>query len=442
MRDVSRRGFLAGAAAVVAGSAILAACDDPLTRGIPKPKNEPELGNPNDAPFDTVVVLMMENRSFDSFLGWLPGADGKQHGLSYPDNAGHMIPTFPLAPDWRGCRYHGPLHDFASVDLQFNHGAMDGWLKTQPPNDAFPLGYYTAADLPITAALARHYTAFDRYFCSFLGPTWPNRIFTHSATTDIDFTGVYPTGDIPRPVQLDLAIWDRLADAGVSAGYYSIAGPVTGLYASKKYDSITHAEFRFFEHAANGTLPHVSYIDPDYTTPPAIAGHANSDHPDGNVHDGEMYIRRIYEALRQSPQWDRMVFVLTFDEHGGFFDHVTPPPVDTDIVIPGAFPQPNFDYLGVRVPTIAMGPFAPRRVEKAGPYEHCSILRMIEWRWGLEPMTRRDATARNLAHALDFQPRHDTLELASFDPGVLLPCGPEPKFDTDRETNEPAKLAN
>jgi phospholipase C len=115
-----------------------------------------------------------------------------------------------------------------------------------------------------------------------------------------------------------------------------------------------------------------------------------------------------------------MVFVLTFDEHGGFYDHAAPPRVADDTHIPG--PAPDFTRLGFRVPCIVMGPFAPARVVHTGPYEHCSILRMIEWRWNLEPMRARDRHARNLAEVLDFSARRDPVALPEYDPPAARQC--------------------
>jgi phospholipase C len=117
-----------------------------------------------------------------------------------------------------------------------------------------------------------------------------------------------------------------------------------------------------------------------------------------------------------------MVFVLNFDEGGGFYDHVDPPQAEDDTVLPGSGPKPDLTQLGFRVPAIAMGPFAPQRIETAGPYEHCSILRMVEWRWDLEPMTLRDANARNLAEALDFRADRDPLTLPAFTPADTGAC--------------------
>jgi phospholipase C len=414
-REVARREFLGTLAAVGA----LAACSSSKTArssgttGRTSGKAQ-SLPKPADAPFDTVVLLMMENRSFDHFLGWLPGADGKQAGLRYPDRNGTLHATHALAPDFQGCSSHDPRHDWRSVAVQLDHGKCDGWLRTQAVGDTFPVGYYTAQDLPITAALARGHTVCDQYHCSVLGPTGPNRMYTWSATTDyLEFNGIM-NGQGTRPSQLQLSIFDRLHDAGVSAAYYAGKEPQSYAYASKKYDALTRSHAEFFAAARQGTLPHVVYVDPDLDSVAEFVGTATDDHPYGDVRRGEAWIRDVYQAIATSPQWDRTVLVVTFDEHGGFFDHVLPPRVADDTKLAG--PGPDFGRLGFRVPCVIAGPFAPARVVQAGPFEHCSVLRMIEWRWNLPPMTARDRGARNLAEALD---------LSSHTRPVALPVLPQ-----------------
>lgn len=370
-------------------------------RGLPRPE---------DAPFDTVVVLMMENRSFDHLLGWFRGADGRQAGLRYRDRAGALRSTHALAPDFQGCGFHDPRHDWRSVAMQFDAGRCDGWLLMQAVGDTYPIGYYTAADLPVTAALARGHTVCDRYHCSVLGPTGPNRMYAWSATTDyLEFDGIL-NGEGTRPSNVQLAIFDRLRDAEVSCAYYAGKEPQSYAYASKRYDALTRSHMGFFGAAAAGTLPHVAFVDPDLDSAAEFVGTAVDDHPYGDIRRGEAWIGAVYRALSRSPQWDRLVFVLTFDEHGGFFDHVVPPVVTDDTVLRG--PGPDLKRLGFRVPCIVGGPFAPARVEHRGPFEHCSILRMIEWRWDLPPMTARDRHARNLAEVLDLSAHAEPVALA------------------------------
>lgn len=425
-QPLTRRRFLAGSLAA-AGAVTLDACTSKKAKPPKRAATRPAAA---DAPFDTVVVLTMENRSFDHLLGWFPGADGRQAGLTYADSAGAAHPTWPIAPDWQGWRYGDPRHDWPAVAEQLNGGACDGFLKTQAVGDTYPISYYTADDLPVLAELARSYTTFDQYFCSMLGATWPNRFYQHCAATDVDGTGIYPyledakslpPPDRTRPSKLDLAIWDRVRDAGLSGGYYYFSEPMTGLFASRRYDDISHTYDLFKEHASAGKLPNVTFLDPEYGTIPELTGTSNDMHPHGSVKVGDAFIGEVYELLRSSPQWERMVFVLTFDEHGGFYDHVPPPKVRDDNVNPNPGPHPDYGRLGFRVPTVVMGPWAPRRVEHGGPYEHCSILRMIEWRWGLQPMRARDRYAKNLADALVFSKGRSAVDVPNEVPPPTVP---------------------
>jgi phospholipase C len=247
---LDRREFL-GWAGALAGGAIVASCSSSdrrtsSNRGLPAPAV---------APFDTVVTVMMENRSFDHLLGWLPGADGKQAGLAYADVAGRIHSTHRLAPDFQGCDWNDPRHTPSWVKRQYNHGKCDGFLKPQPLGDTFPIGYYTADDLPIMAALARGHTVCDRYHCSVLGPTLPNRMYAWTGTTDYFEFDSPLTRDGPRPSDLKLAIFDRLHDAGVSHVYYAGKEPASYAFRSKRYDVITRPHAEFFEAARAGTLP-------------------------------------------------------------------------------------------------------------------------------------------------------------------------------------------
>jgi len=433
MVHITRRQFLTAAtgagalAAFGAGSPPASAATKSAAKA-KKPTRTGGITDPKKAPFDTVVVLMMENRSFDHLLGWMPGVNGKQAGLTYPDLHGKPAHTAPLGNHTQACGDKDPAHDWVSVATQYNNGKCDGWLKTQTTGDHFPIGYYQKPQLPILAALAKSYTLFDNYHCSLMAATWPNRFYQLSAATDVDETGVFPGPDGTRPCDLDLAIFDRTQAAGLSAGYYTWGEPMTELYASKRYDSITYPKDQFFAQAKAGTLPNVTFIDPDYTDVAEYLGTSNDYHPHGNIEAGEGYLRDVYNAVKSSPQWDRTVFVLNFDEHGGFYDHVKPPTVVDDNVNPNPGPHPNYSRLGFRVPAIAMGPFAPKKIETAGPYEHCSVLSMIEWRWGLKPMTARDANAKNLADALDFTTRRAPIELPAFSTPTPAVACPDPSI--------------
>jgi len=428
-KQFSRRDFLAAAAGATALGVSGCGGETETCATGPDGRVTCALPEPAEVPFDTVVVLMMENRSFDHMLGWLPGANGRQDGLVYVDEAGISHATWPIAPDFQGCRYQDPDHTWKGIAIQYADGRCDGFLKTREdrsrPQDLYPVSYYRKQDLPILAALAEGYTTFDNYFCSMQGPTWENRLYQLTGTTQVgmdEVIGHFPRNDAERPCTIGTAIFDRLREAGVRTAYYYHGEPMTGLFKSKRYDDISLPIERFFEDARRGALPNVVFVDPDYTDAAEDAGTSNDYHHRGSVLVAEGFVASVYNALKDGPQWGRMVFVLNFDEHGGFFDHVVPPPCQDDTVqtVPGPFP--DLKRLGFRVPAIAMGPFAPRKVETAGPYEHCSVLRMIEWRWNLEPMTTRDRTAKNLADALDFKNRRAALALPPFTPPPNIAC--------------------
>lgn len=173
------------------------------------------------------------------------------------------------------------------------------------------------------------------------------------------------------------------------------------------------------------TWPNVSFVEPNCQTIPELLGTSNDDHPHGSIRSGEGFIQQVYEAVVNSPQWDRTVMVLNFDEWGGFFDHVVPPKVMDDTVNPDPGPRPDYRQLGFRVPCILISPFAPARIEHGGPYEHCSILRMIEWRWDMPPMSARDERAKNLAEVLDFSARRTPVRLPAFTTPAPVECPPQ-----------------
>ena len=392
-RPVSRRAFLGTAAA-----AALAA--QPLARAaLAAPAKLP--AHPAKSGLDHVIVVMMENRSFDHILGWLPGADGKQAGLTFADKNGVAHQTFSLAPDFQGCAYHDPGHGAADAVIEWNNGACDGWLRTAN-NDVYSIGYYRRQDLPFLGKVAPAFTTCDRYFAPFLGPTFPNRFYSLSGTTDrIDDAQVRT--DLPT-------IFDRFSAKRIPAAYYHGNFPFLLLY--QRYAAISHPWTTFYKQCMTGKLPAFSYIDPNYTftdTGPSSGNQGNDDHPHADIRAGEYFMSQIYNAVVRSPAWPRTLLIYTFDEWGGFFDHV-PPPAAQDS-------NPAYRQRGFRIPCILVSPFARRGHVAHGVYDHTSILRLLEWRFGLAPMTMRDATANNLAGALDFT--HRNLSAPRITPPVL-----------------------
>lgn len=346
-----------------------------------------ELPPPALSGIDHVVVVMMENRSFDHFLGWVPGADGVQAGLAYADANGTALETRDFAPDYQGCPWADPAHGYSSGRTQCNGEAMDGFLLTQPVGDPFPVGYYTAESLPFYAGCAAHWTICDQYHSGILASTWPNRIYMHSGQTD-------RISNEERPCHLP-TVWDHLADAGLSGRYYFTDLPFLAIWGAGQLRYCERIP-AFFEAAAAGSLPSVSYVDPRFLG--EGNGSAADDHPFADIRAGQAFLNEIYEALIRSPQWERTLLVINYDEWGGFFDHVSPPyaPVSQADIDAG-----NDGRLGIRVPCVLIGPRVHRGTVCKLPLDPNSILNFISWRFGLPTLGVRGEST-NLAYALNF----------------------------------------
>ena len=377
---MSRRRFMGAAAA--AGAAAGASAG-PLASLLHASQPLP---SPSSSGIEHIIVVMMENRSFDHFLGWLPHANGKQAGLTYYDKLNQPHPTYHLT-DYQNCALEDPDHSYPGARAQYENGACDGWLKAGT-NDLFPIGYYGQRDLSFLGKSAPDWTVCSNYFAGLLAPTYPNRLYQHSAQTDrLDDSTTVST--LP-------AIWDRLAAAGLSGLYYYNDIPFTALWGSR-FLGISRPYGEFLAACATGTLPNVSYLDPRFED--ETSGTSNDDHPHADIRNGEAFLNQVYQAVTSSPAWANTVMVINFDEWGGFFDHV-PPPLRP---IPAADKAVGSDgRIGFRVPALVISPFARRSYVATTQFDHTSVLRMIEWRWNLDPLSVRDATANNLATVLDF----------------------------------------
>ncbi|HEX5116867.1 MAG TPA: alkaline phosphatase family protein [Pseudonocardiaceae bacterium] len=395
---------------------------------------------------ENVVILMMENRSFDHFLGWLPGADGRTD-LTFPSPDGNTYPNYPLAPDFQGCGYSDPDHSWEGFLVQHNEGRNDGFLM-RPTNPAdnpgvtladantFPIGFYTnladghggphrkaVPDVPVIGALAENYTTLDRYFCSFAGETFPNRFYQHAARTDRDHNSTV-LSTMP-------SIWDQLSPIpntqGVpTGGYFFRDSPFLALWGTKYFPfwhpfadgdqdalGIPVTTPSFIDTVAAGNLPNVSFLDPAFNS--EGNGTSADDHPLADIRLGERFIADAYHALSDAGYLDNTVFVVTFDEWGGFYDHVPPPKVidDTDPATVSHVGDtttdgqsiPDYRQLGFRVPAIVVSNLAPARVVHHGPFEHTSTLKLIESTFGLSALTARDANAEDLGQVLEREPR-------------------------------------
>ncbi|NGY06009.1 alkaline phosphatase family protein [Solimonas terrae] len=390
--DRTRRKVLAGIAAT-AGAAGLAACGgsgDAETAAAQK-----ALPAPADSGIDHIVVVMMENRSFDHYFSWAPGANVRPANVRMADSNGTMFGLRDLAPDYQNCTLADPSHSYDGGRTQFNDGKMDGFLLTQPAGDDFPLGYYTAASLPFYKGVVENFTLCDRYHCGILGPTQPNRYYMHAGQTNKKDNS---TNHFDLPT-----VWDALQSVGRTGRYYygDLAGwAMVSLEFSGHNPGVGNILpfSRFLDDAASGDLADVTYVDPAMLG--EGAGTSNDDHPFADIRSGQVLLNKIYDALRSSPVWDKTLLIINYDEWGGFYDHVPPP------LAPVTYEEykatGNDGRLGFRVPCMAIGPRARRGHIEKRLFDPNSILNMIAWRFGFAPLGARGATSMNFAYALDF----------------------------------------
>ncbi|MGI8576749.1 MAG: phospholipase C [Nocardioidaceae bacterium] len=359
----SRRGFLKGAAGALALSAGLGAGLGDLA----SPASATTLGRRNSRgsfPIKHVIVDCQENRSFDHYYGYAPwiGRYGVPTHYSQPDGHGGKVRPFhlpkPVSPDVG--------HDWATIHREWDFGEMDGFYTADGRQ---ALGYYTKQDLPFYYSLFDTSTLCVNYFCSMLGPTYPNRFYLVGGTSGgITTNGVYGYGVLDYPIILDL-----LEDAGVSWKVYNIgfdnvpqgySDNVFVFFKRWAHDPRTRASKQdYFDDLRRGALPQVSFVIPSYSR-------GWDEHPPADIRVGMRIQKELITALRNSSAWPRSAYVLTYDENGGYFDHVAPPEFDAY----GA---------GIRVPTWVISPYAKKRHLEPAVHEHASILKLLETLFGL-----------------------------------------------------------
>jgi phospholipase C len=324
-----------------------------------------------EGPIRHIVISCQENRSFDHYYGFAPqvqaGGFGPAPGYSQPDAVGGAHAPFELS----ALRSADPPHSWRAVHEQYNAGKMDGFYTTAQHdngdgNQAIP--YYTARELPFYYSLFRDFGLCANYFCSVLGPTLPNRFYLMSGTSGGITTnrrwgyGIFDSGGWP-------IILDLLDAAGVTWKIYTIGADnvetgdsdnVAVFWSRWAHDPRTIAtKDDYLQDVAHGRLPQVSWIVPSFTE-------GFDEHPPADVAVGMAFQQEMITALRRSSAWNHSAFLLTYDEHGGYFDHVAPPQVDA--------------YgLGVRVPFWVISPHARRGViTSRKPADHVSTLKFIE----------------------------------------------------------------
>ena len=347
----TRRGLI-GRGAALAGAAGLAGAGPLAAPAVARRRRRP--------PIDTIVVDCQENRSFDHYFGFAPfvGRHGVPAGYTQPDGSGGTVAPFHFT----SLSTNDIGHSWSDVHSEWNGGNMDGLFTTDGIDC---MGYYTREDLPFYYGLHKHFTLCVNYFCSVLGPTYPNRFYLAAGTSaGITTNGIWGFGVLDYPCILDLL--DR---AGVSWKVYNLgqfddvpAGESDNVYVFFKNfanDLRARASQEDYLHdAKHGRLPNVSFMIPSFTL-------GIDEHPPADVSVGMRLQKQMIEALQDGPQWHRSAYILTYDEHGGYFDHVAPPQADA--------------YgLGIRVPAWVISPHAkPGHLETA-VFEHASILKLIE----------------------------------------------------------------
>lgn len=389
----------------------------------------------------------MENHSYDNYLGMLERGDGlprDQAGrpaATNPTRQGHSVTSQRLTSTKQFARV--PSQSWEASHAQWAQGRNDGFVRSaedqdQPVDPGIAMGYWTEEDLPFYYALARTFPLADRWFSSCLGPTFPNRRFlvsgtAHGLTSDklsrtIDRPANGTIFDLLEryritwvnyhPVSHARPVGRRLAGAhGLRAG--RLVSGVVKPWAARLRTATTDAKsrleftadcyplglFRYVRHirsvdrlladAAAGTLPAVSVVDPDF--------HHNSEENPQDIQLGEAFAARVINAVMHGPGWLGTVLIWVHDEHGGYYDHVLPPEAVTpDDRHPEEGDGSRYDRYGFRVPAVIVSPYARPAYVSHQVHDHTSILKLIETKWNLPPLTRRDAQADNLLDSLDF----------------------------------------
>jgi phospholipase C len=390
-----------------------------------------------------IVVLMMENRSFDHMLGDLKkvnpnidGLDGTEANQANPDANGNSVQAQAQAT-YQGQVEPDPGHHFEDVDIQLfwtpngrsNQPAMQGFVQSY--NQKYPnkgvdhshlvMNYFPKEKVPVLSKLAQKYAVFTRWFSSLPGPTLPNRAFAHFGTSfgNVDMTVYY----LGKPVK---SIYERMIDAQQSAKIYyfdDTSGSLGMAFMLKNQSKAFGTLNDFLEDCKpGGNLPKYSFIEPNYSDHDDDDGEmaASDQHPDHNVLEGEKFIFKIYNAIRSNPDlWNSTALLILYDEHGGIYDHVVPPTVDADDQAGNS--DFKFDRLGVRVPAVLVSPWVPEgTVISDRVFEHASIPATVAKCFIPNPdATLRSSREKKADTFLDFL----SLPQARNDPAMTLHLG-------------------
>ena len=351
-------------------------------------------GGPTDnlEKIDHIVVLMMENRSFDHMLGYLkleganPDVDGLDAGMSNSDidNNPYEVhrlkgTVFELDPG------HGP-HEIAEQLMNKNGGFVINYTNVHEDEPTFDpasiMGYHNASSVPVYDHLARNFCICDRWFCSVPGATWPNRLYSVTGRSKGKDNRMPPIYNLPSFVR-------HLDRTGVSWRWY--AHDIASLrLIDRHYRVGSGSNFfwfdrstwvnktTFLDHASKGDLPAVAWIDPNFEDLPIVGpNESNDDHPPADVMAGQDLVLKLYNAVVGSPAWKKTLLVIVYDEHGGFYDHVEPEDAADD--------DPQFKKFGVRVPAIVVSPWVERGKVSHKVFDHTSLIKTILLRFCRRP---------------------------------------------------------
>lgn len=383
-----------------------------------------------------VVVLMLENRSFDCMLGKLYPTDPSFEGIRGDEQnlwLNQPVKVWPVPGDTLDATSACiPTPDPGELFIDMNaqlfgdpagaaatmSGFVQNYMAQQPvpPDCRAPMHYFKPEQVPVISDLARAFGVCDQWHASAPCQTWPNRFFVHSGTC----LGYVNNSHFPFPYTAP-SIFKRLSDCGKGWRVYFHDAPQSIMLRDIWLEAPFHFRFfsTFLSDAINGTLPNYSFIEPRYFTDLFLNNIPNDEHPPHNVLYGEQLIADVYNAIRQSPCWKKSVLIITYDEHGGCFDHMRPPAaVAPDNHEPDGF---AFNRYGVRVPTVIISPYMapgskvramPTGVPSAAapyPFDHTSIIATLRKLFNLgAPLTSRDAVAPDLVSALSLEnPEND-----------------------------------
>jgi phospholipase C len=357
---------------------------------------------PDLSKLEHVVLLMMENRSFDHYFSTLAHENLRSSDVAHlernPDGKGSEVSRFP---EPRYC-VKSPGHEWNDVHLQYGAGRLDGFIAASNPDGERAMGYYSEEQIPFYHYLARTFAISARHFSSLLGPTQPNRLFYFLGTScnladefSVNPKIIWGCG-ASRP-----SLFSLLEQAHASYEVYDASGIATLVVAlGIRTLPLPKSLDEFISDAAAGHLPAVTVVGASTGQFPAPAG--NDDHGPFNPQLGQKLVGQVVKAL-SGPLWEKSALIITYDEHGGYYDHVPPPPACP--------PEPEselqrrdykFDQYGFRVPLIVVSPWARANYVSRFDTDHTSILRFVEHWLNLPALSARDANAWPLLDLFDF----------------------------------------